>query len=203
VADHEKIVLRKKLRLPLEKTVFIFTGKITRRKGIDILLRAWQRASNIQHKALLLLVGSGAGQSDNLEEWARRFVKEHGLSNTVIFAGEQKYVHEYLASADCFVFPSRREGLSNSLLEAMASGLTCIVSAIGGNADLVKTGETGVLVPTEEIDCWCQTIQNAALYPTSILGLRATKLIVEDYSINVTVSRIEHMYQQGTGLNDL
>jgi glycosyltransferase involved in cell wall biosynthesis len=161
---------------------------------MDILLQAWQRTANVRDQAVLVLVGSGTGQSDNLEEWARQFVQEHALSDTVIFAGAQQNVDEYLSAADYFVFPSRREGLPNSLLEAMATNLVCLVSDIGGNTDIIIDEQTGILIPVESIDCWAKALDSAILKPALALGENAGTLIKIKYSINRTVEKLEELY---------
>lgn len=193
--DEEKLELRKQLGLPPEKKVYIFTGKITSRKGIDTLLQAWQGAAALRGRAVLVLVGSGAGQSDNAEEWACRFVTEQNLGDAVVFAGARTNIPEYLAAADCFVFPSRREGLPNSLLEAMAANLLCLASDIGGNRDVIMHGETGMLVPAERVADWSEALENALLQNDPALGAQARELIKSKFSLDATVEKLIELYE--------
>lgn len=194
VETQEKIRLRSKLGLPLDKTIFLFTGKLTKRKGVDILLNAWLSAKIRADKALLVLVGSGHGQADGLDDWIEKFLKEHSLGSSVIRKGAVDNVNEYLAAADCFVFPSHREGLPNSLLEAMACGLYCLVSPIGGNTDLVRDGETGVVVSNNAVDTWTAAILNSLEQQDSEISRAALNLIEREYSINTTVNRLIETY---------
>lgn len=193
VAPAEKLALRNKLGLPPDKAMVIFTGKITRRKGVDTLLRAWRQAA-VHDRAVLVLAGSGHGQPDSMEEWLDRFIIENGLAASVIRPGAVADVAPYLAASDCFVFPSRREGLPNSLLEAMASGLLCIASDIGGNRDLILPEQTGVLLPVADIDAWAAAMCSAVRNPRPALGAAAAAFINANYCLDVTVDRLERLF---------
>lgn len=83
--------------------------------------------------------------SGNLEEHLREFSNSHGLSNNVHLLGFCHDIPSLLQSADFFVFPSKREGLPVSVMEAMAAGLPCVVSDIRGNHDLIDS-KGGILV---------------------------------------------------------
>src|SRR5690606_30688671 len=77
-----------------------------------------------------------------------------GVAGRVHFAGSVADPAEHLRAADAFALPSVAEGMSNSLLEAMATALPCLASDIGGNADLIDHGRTGLLVPPDDRDAW-------------------------------------------------
>jgi glycosyltransferase involved in cell wall biosynthesis len=94
----------------------------------------------------LVLVGSGSGQYLSCEEKLRTYVEENNLSQHVTFTGYVENVEEYLKASDCFVLPSRSEGLPLSLIEAMACGLPSIATTVGGIPDVVMDWENGVLV---------------------------------------------------------
>lgn len=202
VGSEEKQQLRQHLRLPEDKMIFLFTGKITKRKGLDILIEAWFQAKDVHDKAILVLAGSGLGQSDSLEEWLTEYLHGEDDGNTIIRVGAVDNVHQYLAAADFFVFPSRREGLPNSLLEAMSSGLVCIASAIGGNIDLIIPEKTGILVHEESTGQWSEVIQQCVKQPGLSLGIAARHFVQEQYSIDVTVAKIEALYNQCSGYNE-
>ncbi|SDF72908.1 glycosyltransferase family 4 protein [Sporolituus thermophilus] len=190
----EKQQLRRKLGLPENKMIFIFTGKITRRKGVDTLLCAWQSLPQIQEKAVLVLVGDGKGQADNLEAWLDKFIQTNKLAGSVIWPGVVANVPDYLAAADCFLFPSWREGLPNSLLEAMSAGLVCFASNIGGNTDVIIPGKTGILLPPGDVGAWADAIAQAVNDPHPALGTAARRYICENYSIIGTANKLEKLY---------
>ena len=76
--------------------------------------------------------------------------RELGLERNFLFLGRRADIPEILACCDIAVLPSRAEGLPNAVLEYMAAGLPVIVSRVGGNAELVEDGVTGLLVPPED-----------------------------------------------------
>ena len=88
----------------------------------------------------LLLLGSGDGRPESLEEKLRRDSETFNLTERITFAGAVQDVAPYLHAADLFCLPSWREGMPNSILEAMASGLVCIAPISAGALDLLEDG---------------------------------------------------------------
>jgi len=128
--------------------IFLFSSRLVFGKGLDILINGWQEIVAKNPNSYLLVVGSGTDQADSVEEEVQKRVLEEKLTN-VIFVGETECPEEYLSIADCFVFPSRKEGFPNASMEAMASQLPCVASRIGGVEAIVDDGETGVLFEPE------------------------------------------------------
>jgi L-malate glycosyltransferase len=145
-APGKPLEVRRTLGLPTGKHLFLYVGRLEKVKGVDVLLQAWARIQEVRRSgACLVLVGEGS------EGEALRCLSEGlGLGASVRFEGEKGAVREYYQAADVFVLPSRAEGLSNALMEAMASGLPVLGSAVGGAVDLIVDGETGYLVPPED-----------------------------------------------------
>ena len=110
------------------------------------LARAFVRALELQPAAAkqlrLILVGDGALRAEVGTVFDRAGVRER-----VWFAGERDDVPEVMRGLDCFVLPSLAEGVSNTILEAMASRLPVVATSVGGNSELVESGMTGTLVP--------------------------------------------------------
>lgn len=119
--------------------VVVCVGRLTAKKRVDILLQAWESVHRVHTSARLLLLGDGPEQTA-----LQALADELDLGLSVTFYGAQPDILPYLHAADVFVLPSVSEGLSNALLEAMAAGLPCIVSNIGGNVDLITDGENGL-----------------------------------------------------------
>lgn len=124
----------------------VFVGNLTQQpaKGIDILLFAWREVSLQYPAATLEIIGSG-----DLEAY-RKFVEDNRIIN-VIFAGKQDNVRERLLHSDIFVLPSRREGMSNALMEALLCGLPAVASDVSGSQDLIEHGVSGLLVPPADV----------------------------------------------------
>jgi len=136
VNDEQRRRLRQSLRLPEQKLLLVYTGRLAVSKGVMILMEVWSELAARHPEAHLLLVGEGAGSIDDCEAQARAFLAERRLEDRVTFAGAVANVHEYLKAADVFVFPSFYEGFGLSILEAMAVGLPMVCSRVGVAADL-------------------------------------------------------------------
>lgn len=124
---------------------FLFVGRIVKDKGINELCRAFNLLSGFA-PVRLILVGDYEDTLDPISEESRQII----TVNQAIEAVGPKYGDEllaYYAAADCFVFPSYREGFPNTVLEAGAMGLPSIVTDINGSRDIIKQGENGVIIP--------------------------------------------------------
>jgi len=110
------------------------------------LARAFVRALELQPAAAkqlrLILVGDGALRTE-----VGAVLDRAGVRERVWFAGERDDVPEVMRGLDCFVLPSLAEGVSNTILEAMASRLPIVATSVGGNSELIESGMTGTLVP--------------------------------------------------------
>ncbi|MDR7134181.1 glycosyltransferase involved in cell wall biosynthesis [Lysobacter niastensis] len=119
---------------------FLFIGRLVREKGLPTLLAAFADIAPRHPEATLTIVGTGS-QRANLEA----DVQALGIAERVTFTGHRTDIEDLLAQATIGVLPSRMEGLSNTLLECMASGLPMVASRISGNEDFVHPGENGWL----------------------------------------------------------
>ena len=91
---------------------------------------------------------------------AERILEDGGARELAWFAGERNDIPEIMRGLDCFVLPSRGEGISNTILEAMACALPVVATRVGGNAELVEDGVTGRLVPAADPAALAQAIVN-------------------------------------------
>lgn len=129
------------------KIVAVYTGRFTRQKALPNLLQAMRLACDSCPELHLLLVGQGEDEST-----LRALARELNLDTSVTFEKSVDDIRPYLHAADIFILPSLAEGISNSLLEAMACGLACITTCVGGSADVLGHGECGILVQPDQID---------------------------------------------------
>jgi glycosyltransferase involved in cell wall biosynthesis len=128
---------------PSSGAQFIYIGRLSPEKDVSTLVRAFGRVLREVPQARLKIVGDGAERA-SLEGLAR----ELGCGGRIEWTGSlsREAVRGALHRADVFVLPSRFESMSYTLLEAMASGLACIATRVGGNADLIQEGVQGWLV---------------------------------------------------------
>jgi glycosyltransferase involved in cell wall biosynthesis len=129
-------------------TRIVTVGNIRRVKGHDILIKA---AAAIVPKSpnVSFSIAGDVLEPDYFAE-LEQLVHDLGLSNHFHFAGGIADLRPYLARADIFVLPSRSEGFSNSIVEAMAASLPVVATDVGGNAEAVMDGVTGFIVPPED-----------------------------------------------------
>jgi sugar transferase (PEP-CTERM/EpsH1 system associated) len=127
---------RSRVDLPGNGLLVGTVGRLDPIKDHETLLKAFQRVRSTRPDAQLIVVGDGP-EKERIEFLARE---------GVIFLGERSDVHEILQAIDVFVLPSLNEGISNTVLEAMATGLPVVATRVGGNTELVENGHTGILV---------------------------------------------------------
>lgn len=140
----DQLALRQKLNLPTAAQIILFVGRCELDKGTGELLQAFGEFSRINLHSELVVVGDGgARQTLEME------TQQQPFGSRVHFVGQvgRKEISEYLQAADIFVLPSYGEGMPNALLEAMAMGLPCIATMVGGIPEAIQDGVNGLLIP--------------------------------------------------------
>ncbi len=132
-------------------------GRMQTVKDQTTLARAFVRALEVvpelKESLRLVMVGDGP-----LKAQVQVLLQEAGVSDLAWIPGERNDVPAILRGLDCFVLPSLAEGISNTILEAMASGLPVIATDVGGNGELVSVGQTGRLVSAGDVEAMAQSI---------------------------------------------
>jgi glycosyltransferase involved in cell wall biosynthesis len=143
-------------------------------------------------EATFLLVGRDSG---TLEE-TKASVRERGIGAAVRFLGSRSDVPDLLRACDLFVHPSREEGFSNAILEAMAAGLPVAAFDVGGNAEAVVHGETGLLAPARDAGALARAL--AELLGDEgrrkRMGEAGRRRAAECFSLDRMVAEMETMY---------
>lgn len=175
------------------KVVVLFVGRVEPVKSLPTVIEAVSDALSHIPNLHLVVVGDGS-ERKALEHQA----EELGVAEHVTFAGKQKDVRAYLQAADIFVLPSLTEGISNALLEAMASGLACVASSVGGNIDVLGHGKFGLLLPVGDVPRWAEalTVLASDAKKREKLGLMARKQIFATYDFSVVGAAYEAMYAE-------
>jgi glycosyltransferase involved in cell wall biosynthesis len=182
---------------PPEKTgtraekVILYTGRLSREKGLDFLIRSFAKT----HAAMplrLLILGDGK-EKKPLQELIRQCCVE----GRVQLMPAVENVVPFLQSADVFVLPSRFEGLSNSLLEAMACGVPVIATRVTGNLEVVEDGVNGMLVEYNNTEALAQAIAVLTTdheYARELAGNALAK-VHACYSLEDSVAKYAALYK--------
>jgi glycosyltransferase involved in cell wall biosynthesis len=178
--------LRARLGWAQDATVFLYTGRFSPEKRLPWFLRLWRAASG--DRALAVLVGDGPERAAVAAEAA-------GGRARVLDARDE--LAGLYAAADVFFLPSTSEGLSNALLEAMSSGLAPLASRVGGTAETVVDGRTGLLFERDDEAGLAAAVKRLCSDPglAARLGAAARADALERYSLGRVVARLEALYR--------
>lgn len=188
---------RKELGIPLDAFVLISVGELNKNKNNGVIIAAMEQ---LQNKSIhYILCGVGEKQAE-LQEQAYNA----GLHDNVHFLGYRNDVKELYQAADCFVMPSLREGLSRSIMEAMASGLPCVVSRIRGNTDLLENSGGGYLCGINDIPTYAKKV-NLLAGDTDLrqqMGKNNLRAI-QNFSTERAITAIKNVYLEEFGRESL
>lgn len=162
-------------------------------KGHIYLIKAFERLYKNNYKIQLLLVGDGPERA-NLEKMSLKYLN----AKDIIFLGKRSDVAQILKCSDLFVLPTFFEGLSNAIMEAMASGLPIITTDISENRELITDNFSGMLCPVKnhlELANIILALKNDSMKRT-FLGLNAVKKIKEEYDINFIIEKWENYFKK-------
>jgi glycosyltransferase involved in cell wall biosynthesis len=186
----ERARLRSVLRLSAGP-VAVYTGRLAPEKGVDVLVEAWGAARR-GPEWTLCLVGDGPERAA-LEDQVRRL----GLEGSVRLVGATGDVAPWLRAADVFVLPSRTEGLSVALLEAMACGLGVVATDVGATAETVGR-EGALVVPPERPEALAAALETALgdRARAQALGAAARARVVDRFGIEAVAARHLELYRE-------
>lgn len=141
----------------------------------------------------LALVGDGPLLAE-----LRQLAHSLGIADLVWFAGARNDVFDLLQAMDLFVLPSLNEGISNTLLEAMATGLPVLATAVGGNVELVKAGVVGDTFIPGDVRRLAELIENYVADParSAAHGAAARRRVLQQFSLQAMVAAYQQVYQE-------
>lgn len=180
VSPAERQALR--ARLGWTGTVFLYTGRLSWEKRLPWFSKIWTEAVS-GHDAMLIIVGEG---SESIPQDGRVRVLPPVDDTAALYA-----------AADVFILPSVSEGLSNSLLEAMSSGLAVVASAVGGTAETIEDGVTGLLFARDDEKAAAGCVRRVIDQPELVakLGKNARRVCEERYAMSRIAARLEELYR--------
>lgn len=169
------------------------SGQLWHVKGVDVLIRAAAVVCRQLPEANFLIAG-WAG-NDYAREM-QSLICSLGLESKVKLIGQVPTILSILKSSDVFCLLSRSEGLSNALLEAMACGLPCVATSVGGNLEVVEDRRTGFLVTAEDVEGPASRIIELLLNPSirADMGKNGQVRAAKHFSVDAMVSRIASLY---------
>lgn len=179
------------------KLVFGTVGRMQSVKDQTTLARAFIRliemAPQYRDQARLVMVGEGP-----LRNEVARLIEKADLADSVWLPGARDDIPEIMRSLDVFVLPSLAEGISNTILEAMASGLPVIATRVGGNPELVNDGESGFLVPPADPEAMAQSMLRYLAEPALVArqGVSAKQSADERFSMQAMVESYLNVYDR-------
>lgn len=166
----------------------VYCGRLVAEKRVDLLLEAWPVVRRRLPEAELSIFGAGPCEASLRE---RR-------SEGVRFEGATEDIPVALQRADVFVLPSDAEGLSNALLEAMASGLPVVATRVGGAVELVEQQRAGSIVPPGDVDALATALIKILEDPDRAhrMGACARGLVERRYALDATADRLVALYRR-------
>jgi glycosyltransferase involved in cell wall biosynthesis len=187
---------RRSFSIPQGSPVVTLVANVRRVKGIDVLVRA--AAILVAHLPQIRFVIAGKVLEEATMKDLFRLISDLKLDNNFLFLGAIENPHPLLAESDVFVLPSRNEGFSNALIEAMAAGLPCIATRVGGNAEALQEGVNGFLIDSEDHETLAERLLQVLRDPQAArrMGRRARETAVERFSMSAMVDRLMDIYDE-------
>jgi len=175
------------------KTIVLFTGRFASQKSLPMLIIAFEHVVRSLNHIHLFLVGKG-----DTQKTLEGMVVDLDITSHVTITQGGSNVQPYLNVADIFVLPSLGEGISNSLLEAMASGLACVATNVGGSAEVLAGGACGVLVSPNNVEQLADAIIHLVSNPNEMkrLGMLARQRVVDHYNLDAVGEQYIELYSR-------
>ncbi|SCY25646.1 sugar transferase, PEP-CTERM/EpsH1 system associated [Nitrosospira sp. Nsp13] len=160
---------------------------------IQAFLRMLKEEPAAREHFRLLIVGEGTSRRECIE-----MLREAGAEALAWFPGERADIPELMRTMDLFVLPSLGEGISNTILEAMSTGLPVVATSVGGNVELVKEGYTGMLVPPGEPSALTEAMLRYYRNPDLIIqhGRAARRQIEASFSMETMTQGYLQVYDK-------
>lgn len=181
--------MREKLGIGGQSIVLISMGELNKNKNCDTAIRAVAAANNSNLHYLICGVGP---EEANLKQLAENI----GVSAQIHFLGFRSDIKELLCASDIFFFTTKREGLSRSMMEAMASGLPCVASSIRGNTDLLEGVNGGFLCKTNDVADYADKLNRLAGDPDLRKQMGdSNRAAVQKFDLETAIAAMKSVYE--------
>jgi glycosyltransferase involved in cell wall biosynthesis len=192
--------LKEELGLEQAYPVIGYVGRIMPEKDLETWIRAAALVAQRYPEAQFVLVGEGRDGCTLAQ--LQRLATELGIAKRVYFPGYRTDLLPVYGSFDLFMLSSRREGLPNSILEAMAVGLPVVTTDVAGTKELVVNGETGFVIPQQDVSGLAEAL-NTLLYDHDLqsrMGQAGRRRVEREFSFAGRLQRIESLYEHLLGI---
>lgn len=171
-------------------------GNIRHVKGLDVFARAAARVCQVCPEAVFLVVG-GVLEPETFRK-LQVLVDSLGIKDNFRFLGAMSNPYPVLAASDVFCLPSRSEGFSNALIEAMGSRLPCVATRVGGNAEALTEGVNGFLVENEDPEAMADRLLRLLRDPNlrREMGQAARRTVESRFSMSAMMTRLAGIYDE-------
>ena len=188
-----RLEARKMLGLSAHALVFGTVGRLAPTKGQSYLIKAFAEVKQGLPESVLLLAGAG-----RLEDTLKAEASRTGFGKSIHFLGRRTDIPQVLKALDVFVLPSVAEGFGLALAEAMAAGVPCIATQVGGIPEILPNREVGRLVPARDSSALATAMIHLANTPAGQLRQlagNASDRVREFYSHEVVMERLVTLYE--------
>jgi glycosyltransferase involved in cell wall biosynthesis len=191
--DVQRAASREAMGVGPNERVLIKVARFWPEKRHDVLLHAFQRLLRLDSSLRLWIPGVGPE-----EERTRALAFALGIEERCQFLGFRRDLPELLALADIQVHTSDEEGVPLAILSGMAAGKPIVSTRVGGIAEVIKHGRSGVLVPAGDPDAFAQAVFELLQDEPRqrALGQAARHFVEQDYSLEAATARVEHLYEE-------
>jgi glycosyltransferase involved in cell wall biosynthesis len=195
-SQHDRV--RRDLELPRGVPLVAVVSRLSRLKGLEQFLEAAAVVGRRSTGARFLVIGETPPHDPEYLDELKNLAARLGIGDRVIFTGLRSDVPTLLAGVDVAVMPSLNEALSNALLESMAAGAPVVATRVGGTAEALVDGETGLLVPPDDVASLAGAVISLLEAPAlaSRLGRAARRSIVERFSVERMAETTERLYER-------
>jgi len=187
------------LGLNTDTTIVTTVGHIRRVKGFDLLVKVAAQLRDRFPNIVFLFAGD-VHESAYLIE-LKQLINALSLNTTVQLLGERDDISSLLSASDVFVLPSRSEGFSNALIEAMMCGLPCVATDVGGNCEAISDGVNGYLVKRDSEECLVDTLNLVLCNPAlrTRMGAESRRIFLERFTQAAMIQNMATVYEGALG----
>jgi sugar transferase (PEP-CTERM/EpsH1 system associated) len=191
-------VWRRSLNISTDAVILGSIGRLDPVKDFPTLLSGFTEIRRQYPQLVLVIVGDGPLRTDLV-----RTCNQYGLEHSVRWLGERRDIPALLRRFDLFVQTSAFEGMSNTILEAMATGLPIVATDTGGNSELVKNGQNGALIPVADVSALSEAVSAYLHNPTLRIehGVASRSTAQRNFDLSLMAARYAELYESVSVLN--